>query len=341
LRMACALRLWKKQSASPEMITPGLISIVIPCYNSSAWIAATLESVFAQTDVPFDVVVVDDGSSDQSADLVAAEFPAVHLYRTHNGGPSAARNYGTERSIGEFIQYLDADDLFAPGKLRKQLDAIQASNADVAYGGWLKFVVLPDGTRNITERLERQLGPSPEIDLFTGFWCPPAAYLLRRSIVDRVGGWHKNLPVIQDARFMLDCALHGARFVCCAGIMAEYRVHETGSVSTRSRTAFLNDCLRNALEVRDWWASRGQLDAAHTQAVIEVFDMVANASVDGNAGLFDRACQEIAVLNPGYSRAWPAKKRTAVALFGYRSAISGAHYVRRCKSAVTGSAQRG
>src|SRR4051794_38338760 len=116
------------------MISPDLISIVIPCYNAKPYIAATLESVFAQKGVLTEVVLVDDGSDDESAALVESLFPAVHLYRTPNQGPSAARNYGTERSRGEFVQYLDADDLLAPGKLEKQLSALRTSGADVAYG---------------------------------------------------------------------------------------------------------------------------------------------------------------------------------------------------------------
>jgi glycosyltransferase involved in cell wall biosynthesis len=295
-----------------------------------------------QKDAPFEVILVDDGSGDGSADLVASEFPAVKLYRTANRGPSAARNFGTERSNGEFIQYLDSDDLLAPGKLQSQLSALRQSGADVAYGDWLKFHVLTDGTKVVQERFERRLGPSPEIDLFTEFWCPPAVYLIRRQVVDRVGGWNPSLPVIQDARFMLDCALHGSQFVYCPGLMAEYRVHETGSVSTRSRAAFLADCLRNALEVRDWWASRGQLDTERRQAVIGVLDMVANASIaSGDRLLFDQACRAVALLKCQYPPEWPLKKRTAISLFGYRPSITAAYYLRRCKEALAGRRRDG
>jgi glycosyltransferase involved in cell wall biosynthesis len=229
----------------------GLVSVIIPCFNARAWIGATLDSVFAQRGVDIEVILVDDGSQDGSAELVHEQFPQVTVYRTANRGPSSARNLGTQSSKGEFIQYLDADDLLAPDKLQTQLASLQSSGAEVAYGDWLKFCLLPDGAKLVKAQFTRQLGSSPEIDLFTGFWCPPAAYLIRRTVVDRVGGWHPNLPVIQDARFMLDCALQGASFIYCAGPMAEYRMHERGSVSTRSRAAFLDDCLRNALEVRE------------------------------------------------------------------------------------------
>lgn len=317
------------------MSSAGLVSVIIPCFNARFYIAATLESVFAQEGVRLEVILVDDGSQDESAELVRAQFPQVTVYRTANQGPSSARNFGTRHCDGEFIQYLDADDLLAPCKLQTQLASIRRSKAEVAYGDWLKFRLLPDGTRVVQERFVRQLGPSPEIDLFTGFWCPPAAYLVRRTVVDRVGGWHPHLPVIQDARFMLDCALRGAAFVYCAGLMAEYRMHDTGSVSTRSRIAFLDDCLRNALEVRDWWASRGHLDPERRRAVVDVLDMVANGSVGLNSDLFDRACDAVEVTQHENPPGWPLRKRTAVTLFGYRSAITLAHRLRRSGSVAS------
>ena len=82
------------------------------------------------------VIVVDDGSQDDSAEVVRRRFPAAELIVTPNGGPSVARNIGTARSRGNFIQYLDADDILAPGKLIQQVRCLEASHADVAYGPW-------------------------------------------------------------------------------------------------------------------------------------------------------------------------------------------------------------
>ena len=145
--------------------------------------------------------------------------------------------------------------------------------------------------------------------------------LMRRTVVERVGGWHPNLPVIQDASFMLDCALQGGSFVYCAGLMAEYRVHESGSVSTRSRSAFLEDCLRNAIEIRDWWVSRGCLDRERRRAVIQVLDSVANGSIGVDGNLLNRACEAVELLRRENPPDWPLKKKIAIGLLGYRFAI--------------------
>ena len=108
-----------------------MISVVIPCCNAELWIEDTLNSVFHEGFKALDVIVVDDGSVDCSADIVAKSFPSVRLVKTVNRGPSAARNLGTELAQGSYIQYLDADDLLAPGKLTRQLKHFGALGSQV------------------------------------------------------------------------------------------------------------------------------------------------------------------------------------------------------------------
>src|SRR5438105_429631 len=97
------------------------VSVVIPCHNASRWIRETLASVVAQNHDGLQIIVVDDGSTDDSAAIVDREFSDATLIRTPNRGASHARNTGTEAAFGDFIQYLDADDLLAPGKLAAQI----------------------------------------------------------------------------------------------------------------------------------------------------------------------------------------------------------------------------
>ena len=87
------------------------VSVVIPCYNSARWIRETLASVLQQGEDPIEIIAIDDGSTDDTAAIIERDFPAVRLVRTENRGASRARNHGTELASGEFIQYLDADDL--------------------------------------------------------------------------------------------------------------------------------------------------------------------------------------------------------------------------------------
>jgi hypothetical protein len=182
--------------------------------------------------------------------------------------------------------------------------------------------------------VSKQLGRDAEVDLFVDFWCPPAVYLLRRSIIDRVGGWDLAYPVIQDAKFILDCALHGARFVYCPGTMAEYRVHTSDSVSTRSREAFLADCLRIAVDMRDLWGPAAERSPRRRAALVKAFHHVAAASVHLYPHLFEAAASAVEALLDAYPAEWAEWQRRAVRIFGYRKYVKAHQALSRGKAAL-------
>ena len=171
----------------------------------------------------------------------------------------------------------------------------------------------------------------PEIELFTDFWCPPAAYLFRRRLIDQVGGWNERLPVIQDARFALDCALHGATFVYCSGVMARYRVHRATSLSRRDPIAFVRDCLRNGLEIEQWWMAHGGLSPTRRAALVKVYGHVARASFERDRETFEVARERLDELHPGYVPAHPRHLAVASRVLGYRRAEAVAVWYRRAK----------
>lgn len=104
------------------------VSVVIPVYNGSRFVVAAVRSALEQTHVPADVVVVDDGSTDGTADLLTTQFgPRIQLLRRQNGGVSVARNVGVEVATGELIAFLDADDEWLPNKLERQVAALTAN----------------------------------------------------------------------------------------------------------------------------------------------------------------------------------------------------------------------
>jgi glycosyltransferase involved in cell wall biosynthesis len=311
-----------------------MISVIIPCYNARAFVIECLESVFAQACAQIETILVDDGSSDGSADAVASAFgSAVRLIRTPNRGPGAARTLGTTLATGEFIQYLDADDLLAPGKLRAQIAVLEEAQADVAYGDWQKLTASSNGIFQAGPIVSRMIEGDAETALLTDFWCPPAAYLFRREIVEKVS-WNLGLPVIQDARFALDCAMRGARFIYCSGLAAQYRIHKTGSVSSRDPIAFVRDCLRNACEVEQWWIERGGITDARRKALLQVFGYVARASFENDRITFDAACAALERLQPGYVPESPRHLAAVSRLAGYRRAESVALAYRRVKRMV-------
>ena len=106
-----------------------LTSVIIPTYNREMFILEALESVALQTTAPYEVIVVDDGSTDRTQALVAKHFPSVVYIRTHNQAVSIARNTGYQRSKGNIIAFLDSDDLWLPSKLEEQLPYLEENPA--------------------------------------------------------------------------------------------------------------------------------------------------------------------------------------------------------------------
>lgn len=307
------------------------ISVVIPCFNAVRWIGDTLASVLEQRHPDLDIIVVDDGSTDGSAALIADGFPGVRQVRIENGGASRARNVGTQLARGEFIQYLDADDLLVPGKLEVQLQALAAGSADIAYGDWRELRAKSDGTFTPGRVVARRIEGDPQIALLTDFWCPPAVYLFRRAIVDRAGGWDEAQPVIEDVRFVLECALQEAEFVYSPGLAALYRVHAAQSLSTRDPVAFIRGCLRNAVTVEERWCRDGGLSQPRLAALVRVYAQVARGSFGRDAQTFEDAFAALLRLKPDYTPAGPWHLALASRVVGYRSAEAMAVRYRQAK----------
>jgi glycosyltransferase involved in cell wall biosynthesis len=104
-----------------------LVSVVIPCFNYGRFLPEAVDSVLSQGVTDLEVIIVDDGSTDETPEVVARlTDPRIRAYRFQNGGNSAARNHGIELARGEFLAFLDADDRWLPGKLERQLALLEA-----------------------------------------------------------------------------------------------------------------------------------------------------------------------------------------------------------------------
>lgn len=282
-----------------------LVSVVIPCYNGERFLEGTIRSVLAQTFRDFELILIDDGSSDRTREIIrvfAEDLEgsvSIRYAFGPNRGASAARNRGTEMAQGAFIQYLDADDLLRPTALEKRVDALQSTGADVAYSDWKRWMEKRDGTflgMSVVQRTLEDVHPDPEIATFTSFWAPPAALLYRRHIVTCIGSWNLDLPVIQDARFLQDAARCGARFVHVPEVLADYREHRSTSLSKRDRAAFKRDIFVNAVQTESHWRANGGLSPARIEALGEVYRHCARVHFWTNKELFEQACKRLETL---------------------------------------------
>lgn len=287
----------------------GWVSVVIPCYNAERFLGETLESALAQTYPSLEIIVIDDGSTDRSAEVLRSYASRVRVERTPNQGASAARNRGTALAQGEFIQYLDADDLLRPKAVGQRVQALQQSGADVAYSDYQRLEENAEGVfqrgTSVARRLE-DVHSDPVLAFLTDFWVPPAALLYRRTLVERIGSWNESLPVIQDARFALDAALCGARFIYVPGVSADHRIQrQDRSLSRRNRAAFVRDVFANASQVQALWEKDNVLTPERQNALARVYDFTARELLAIDYLLFRDNLQRLCAMQPGFRMSWP------------------------------------
>lgn len=277
------------------------VAIVVPCFNAEKTLAATLESALAQ-DVPLEIVVVDDGSCDESLAIARAFEPRVRVVSGPNRGASAARNSGIALTSAPWIVFLDADDWLEPDTLKRRLAVAHSQNADVTICDWIEMN--DDGAGGLAEGARRSLDwaaleAGPQDAIARQVWATTAAILYSRKIVNRIGGFSADLPVIQDARFLFDAAYHEARFAHAPHVGARYRVLPN-SLSRRNPARFWKDVLVNGQQIETLWRAKGPLDAAHIESLAGIYNNAAR-------GLFDAA-------HPDYFEAVASQRRLGAPL---------------------------
>jgi len=210
-----------------------LISIIMPCYNAEAYIEQTLINVFEQTYGNVELIVVDDGSTDNSPTLLknaANNYPGLILLHQSNKGPYPARNLALQHAKGEFIALLDADDYWSEDCLEKLHSALVSANADVSYCGWQNIVENgQDGPRYVPPAYEQ--GNIHEAFLNGCPW-PIHAALTRKSVVDKVGGFSERRFSAMDYDFWIRISAVTQNIVLVPEVLAFYRWHQHGQISS-------------------------------------------------------------------------------------------------------------
>jgi glycosyltransferase involved in cell wall biosynthesis len=215
------------------------VSVIIPCYNAARYLGETLESVGRQTWPNLEVVVVDDGSTDDSARIVDSfERLSPVVIRQSNRGQTAALNVGLAHATGDFVQYLDADDLIDPDKIAIQVSRLADAPGCVASARWGRFYSRPEDARFETETVSRDLDSldwlveSRADGLGMMF---PALWLVPMPIVRAAGPWCEDLTLNNDAEYFTRVLLAADRVLFCEGARCRYRSGVTGSLSGRKK----------------------------------------------------------------------------------------------------------
>ena len=199
------------------------ISVIIPAYNAASFVSSAIESALAQTYPPLEILVVDDGSSDKTAEVVARFAAPVRLLLQKNGGPAAARNHAARVARGEWLAFLDADDVWLPEKLERQITFISGAGVGIVH-------CMHEG--------HDSAAAIPDCVDFDRLWkrncIANSSVILRRTAFEQTGGFDEDrgLVGVEDYNLWLRVAAAGWQIVTCRETLWRYTPAED-SLSSR------------------------------------------------------------------------------------------------------------
>ncbi|MBI4568139.1 MAG: glycosyltransferase [Planctomycetes bacterium] len=233
-----------------------LVSVVVPTYNRASLLPATLDAILAQTFKDFELIVVDDGSTDATADLLRARCagdPRTRVVSRENGGIARAKNSGLEAARGRYVAFCDHDDLWLPHKLSRQVEALEG---DPAAGlCYTRYGLFGEDGRVFKERPRRGYSGDIFLPMLRKVFVLTSSAVARRTVIDRVGGFDPALALADDLDFHLRVA-HAAPALYLDERLVLYRVYQGNASRTRSAPRRYTE---EILEVYRRWQGRADL----------------------------------------------------------------------------------
>lgn len=218
------------------------VSVIIPCYNHAAYLPESLGSVLSQTVPLHEVIVIDDGSSDGSAEIAGAFAPSVTVVSQPNSGIAAARNAGLQLARGDYIAFLDADDVWPADSLAARLAAFALDPAtEVVFG-----------------LVEQFLSPELDAEARMRLHCPPGlsparlagCMLAQKRTIDRIGLFDTSLKVGETMDWVARLNSDGAHSTIINQLVLRRRIHGSNTVLTHSVPSDYLQVLRASLKRR-------------------------------------------------------------------------------------------
>ena len=221
------------------------VSVIIPAYNCDRYIVQAVESVLQQKDCNYEIVIVDDGSTDDTEKVLQPYLSQIRYVKQTNQGVAAARNHGIAIARANLVAFLDADDYFIEGKLAAQAEMLlKRPDLGIIHSGWQR--VDSEGNKLLDVRPWEQV---PELNLKGWLrWKPvlPSAMMFRREWLQYVGGFDARFPPAEDTNLVLKLALKGCKTAWLKQITVYYRQHESSAMhkglpQARALTAVTDD----------------------------------------------------------------------------------------------------
>jgi glycosyltransferase involved in cell wall biosynthesis len=298
---------------------PPLVSIVVPCYNGERYLpglAQSLAPVVADGRGDCEVIFVDDGSTDRSAELARKYLSGARFVRQQNRGLSAARNAGVAEARGEYLQLLDVDDTIEPEKLEVQAAAADKAGADVVYSDW-RLLTLDNGAVR-SEVFAPAQAPCEMVEaLFIGWYVPPVGYLFRRSTYVALGGCDESIKVWEDFDLFLRLAMAGTRHVYAPGVLSNYyRYLDVRSLARRDPQGSALSRERVLLKTLETLARANALTPPRRKAAARALFGVLRTAGIGDPSWLRAIAAKIRELDPAFKPHGPAPYRAAASTLG-------------------------
>jgi glycosyltransferase involved in cell wall biosynthesis len=207
---------------------PPLVSVVVPVYNGERYLAEAIQSLLEQEHRPLEVLVIDDGSTDGSARVAQQFGPEVHYHRREHAGLAGTRNHGTQLARGALLAFVDADDMWVPGRLARQVAALEAEpELDGVFGRMEQFVS-PELDPELQQRLRPRLTDLPALT--------PSTLLIRTSAYRRVAALDPQWTVGEFLDWLLRARELGLKTRMLDQLVLRRRIH-ADNMGRRERDA--------------------------------------------------------------------------------------------------------
>jgi glycosyltransferase involved in cell wall biosynthesis len=308
-----------------DQVNPStIVSVIIPAWNAEQWISEAVESVLRQTWRNVDIIVVDDGSTDDTATIVERiSDERVRCIRAEHRGAAAARNRGLEYARGELIQFLDADDILGERKLELQIEALSMSpSRSVASCAWALFLADISGARMIDEAVWAESDPIEWLrrSLSGEGMMQPAAWLVPRAVADAAGPWNESLSLHDDGEYFARVLVNASRNVFVQKAIVYYR-SVPGSLS-RQRTRAAIESAFAVCKGRHMALIGARDDAGTRQAIATQYAQFAYEFASSAPDLAAGAVREIRKLGARPSNAIGGRSfRNSVRVLGMEKAL--------------------
>ncbi len=223
-----------------------LVSVIMPVYNGEKYLDQSIESIFSQTYHPFEIILVDDGSTDNSR-KIASSYPEIKYIHQENAGHAAARNRGIESAEGSYIALLDADDLWLPAKLSLQITAFSDDPDLDLVTGHIKQFISPELKIDSAGPKINEFQPVP------GYMT--SAIMMNRKFLKKVGLFHENVRIAEFISWFSWVLEHNPKMKVLPDLIALRRIHG-GNISLQRKDE------KNQMILR---ILKSSLDRKHTQ----------------------------------------------------------------------------